>query len=111
MHVNTIQTDYRLRLHQLHEGMEPIVVRSPGTVNLIGDHTDYDSGLAMPATIDRFLYISVSKRDDDLLFLKAEGFESVEIRLSDLYPSYGEWHTYVQGVIAALVGLGHSLCG
>jgi galactokinase len=111
MHINTIQTGYRLLLEKVHNGIEPIVVRAPGRINLIGEHTDYNGGLAMPAAINRYLYISVSKRNDDLLRLQAEGFASVERTLGELNPLPGAWHTYVEGVAAVLMGRGHHIGG
>ena len=43
---------------------EPIVVRSPGRVNLIGEHTDYNMGYVLPAAINKAAYVAISKRDD-----------------------------------------------
>lgn len=41
-----------------------IVVRSPGRVNLIGDHTDYNDGFVMPFAIDRDVILAVRQRSD-----------------------------------------------
>jgi galactokinase len=48
-----------------HFGAEPdVVVRSPGRVNLIGEHVDYNDGLVLPAAIDRGTLVCVKRRDD-----------------------------------------------
>lgn len=41
---------------------EPIVVCSPGRVNLIGEHTDYNMGFVLPAAINKGIYIAIKKR-------------------------------------------------
>ncbi|MBD0333600.1 MAG: galactokinase family protein, partial [Chitinophagaceae bacterium] len=41
---------------QNHFGTEPVVGRSPGRVNLIGEHTDYNEGFVLPAAIDKAIY-------------------------------------------------------
>ncbi|MDP2365129.1 MAG: galactokinase family protein, partial [Ignavibacteria bacterium] len=43
---------------------KPVVVKSPGRVNLIGEHTDYNEGFVLPAAIDKNIFLSVSSRDD-----------------------------------------------
>jgi len=111
MPVNTLKTPYRILLDHIHGCVVPVVVRVPGRVNLIGEHTDYNGGLAMPAAINRYLYISVSKSDDDDLHLYADGFDNFHTELSSLYPQPGAWHTYVQGVAAGLIGQGYNLGG
>jgi len=111
MRVNTIETPYRILLDNVHDGQIPVVVRAPGRINLIGEHTDYNGGLAMPAAINRYLYISVSKRYDDELHLFATGFDDYQTNLSRLYPQPGAWHTYIQGITAGLKDQGYQLSG
>ena len=40
------------------------VIRAPGRVNLIGEHTDYNSGLSLPSAIDIWLCVTIRKRED-----------------------------------------------
>ncbi|SDE85320.1 galactokinase [Mucilaginibacter pineti] len=111
MHHNANPTAYRILLEQVHQGLDPVIVRAPGRINLIGEHTDYNGGLALPAAINRYIYVSVSRRDDDQLNLLAEDFGAHRVALSDLYPSPGNWYTYVEGVAAALIGRGYHIGG
>ncbi len=48
-------------------GCPPLVVRSPGRVNLIGEHTDYNEGFVLPAAIDKEIILAVGARDDRTL--------------------------------------------
>ena len=43
---------------------EAFVVRSPGRINIIGEHTDYNEGFVLPAAIDKGIYVAIGKRDD-----------------------------------------------
>ncbi len=84
-----------------------VVVRSPGRVNLIGDHTDYNDGLALPLAIDRELVLAMAPRDDDRVRLVSERDGVVhDFALADLVSGVVEavarwpsWTTYVQGVL------------
>ena len=43
---------------------QPLLIRSPGRVNLIGEHTDYNHGYVLPAAIDKAIYFAITPRDD-----------------------------------------------
>ena len=49
----------------------PIIVKSPGRINIIGEHTDYNNGFVLPAAIDKAAYIAMSLRDDTEIHLVA----------------------------------------
>jgi galactokinase len=48
-----------------------VVVRAPGRVNLIGEHTDYNEGFVLPAALDRAVYLAVSPRTDDQVIVQS----------------------------------------
>ncbi|MEY3948494.1 MAG: galactokinase [Bacteroidota bacterium] len=48
-----------------------VIVRSPGRVNIIGEHADYNNGFVLPAAIDKAAYIAISLRADDEFHLSA----------------------------------------
>ena len=46
-------------------GERPLIIRSPGRVNLIGEHTDYNEGFVLPAAIDKAIYLAVGVSGSD----------------------------------------------
>lgn len=91
----------------------PIIVRSPGRVNIIGEHTDYNEGFVLPASIDKAAYIAVSLRTDDEIHLHAMDLnESFSIRLADLKPVVDvSWPNYLLGSAAQFIKRGVTLPG
>ena len=90
-----------------------IVVRSPGRINIIGEHTDYNEGFVLPAAIDKAAYIAASLRDDDEIHLLAIDLnESFSIKLSDLRPVADiSWPNYILGSSAQFIKRGVKLSG
>lgn len=81
---------------------EPLIVRSPGRVNIIGEHTDYNNGFVLPAAIDKAAYIAMSLRDDDEIHLQAQDLnETFSIDLNNLKPvGDTSWPNYILGAVA-----------
>lgn len=80
----------------------PLIVRSPGRVNIIGEHTDYNEGFVLPAAIDKAAYMAVALRDDDEIHLRAHDLnETFSISIKDLQP-VGDisWPNYILGAVA-----------
>ncbi len=90
---------------------ETLVVRSPGRVNIIGEHTDYNEGFVLPAAIDKAIYVAIGKRSDAAVHLYAADFkERVEVQLKDIQPTK-DWPTYILGVVDQLIKRGHNISG
>jgi galactokinase len=101
-----------LRLFRDEFGREPeALVRAPGRVNLIGEHTDYNEGFVLPAAIDRDLCIALRARSDPIVDVRSEGHEGRSISLDRLERRPGDWSDYVQGVAWALTEAGRSPVG
>jgi galactokinase len=78
---------------------EPLIVRSPGRVNIIGEHTDYNEGFVLPAAIDKAVYVAAAKRNDDLIVLYAAEFDdNYETSLSSLQKTDKSWPNYILGI-------------
>lgn len=95
------------------EANDPLIVRSPGRINLIGEHTDYNNGFVLPAAIDKEALLAASLRDDDEIHLYAYDLnEKFTIRISDLKPiGDTNWPNYMLGVVAQFVKKGVILKG
>lgn len=92
-------------------GTEPLLVRSPGRVNIIGEHTDYNDGFVLPAAIDKAIYVAIGKRDDDTIKLFSREFgQSHTTTLTDVHPTRG-WANYILGVVDQIQKRGHKLGG
>lgn len=51
-----------------------IIVKSPGRINIIGEHTDYNDGFVLPAAINKAVYVAVAPRQDNNICLYAADF-------------------------------------
>jgi galactokinase len=89
------------------------VIASPGRINLIGEHVDYNSGFVLPAAIDKYMYVAVSKRNDHQIVLHAADIPQHYQTSLDaaLQPSNLGWPNYVLGVVDELKKNGHSISG
>jgi galactokinase len=90
-----------------------VVVRAPGRVNLIGEHTDYNDGFVLPAAIDRYIGFAGRRRADRQVRAHSVDFQdSVEFSLDDIQRDAAHpWSSYLRGVSKFLQGDGHQLSG
>jgi len=101
------------RLHEERFGGPPKwIVRAPGRVNLIGEHTDYNDGFVLPLAIDRAIWIALEPRDDGRVVVYSADFEqSGEFSLSGLKQEQQGWLEYLKGVAWSLQDAGYPLTG
>jgi galactokinase len=90
----------------------PIIIRSPGRINIIGEHTDYNEGFVLPAAIDKAIYLAISKRVDDAIHLYADDFkESFIGNINDVKKTKILWANYILGVVKELQNDGKKIGG
>ncbi len=88
------------------------IIRAPGRVNLIGEHTDYNDGFVLPLALDRAVWLAVRPRDDGEVRLHSLDFgETAVFHLNHLYQEEGHWSEYVKGVAWAWQNAGYTLSG
>ena len=77
---------------------EPLLICSPGRVNLIGEHTDYNEGFVLPAAIDKAIYLAVGPRSDDQLHFIAVDLQQTYTGSTDTFLKTETWADYLLGV-------------
>ncbi len=92
-----------------------IVVRAPGRVNIIGEHTDYNDGFVLPMAIEREIIIALKPRSDDYVVIYSSDYDQVTqfspselVRVED---SPEIWAEYVKGVAWSLSDANDPLVG
>lgn len=78
----------------------PILVSSPGRINLIGEHTDYNNGYVLPAAIDKATVVAVQERNDEEIHLYSSDLNAHAVinLTNDLLPAQN-WSDYLLGVV------------
>src|SRR5258706_10845162 len=97
-----------------HFGYTPVhVIRAPGRLELLGNHTDYNEGLVLSLAIDRYLWIAASPRKDGRIEIVSSAFtESEKFWLDDFSKNPSNpWADYVKGVLAQLRQRGVNFSG
>ena len=94
-------------------GGEPsFIVRAPGRVNLIGDHTDYNDGFVLPMAIDRAVWLALRARDDRRVVVHSTDFnEDATFALDQGTARQSGWVEYLRGVAWALDDAGRPTAG
>lgn len=79
--------------------VEPHLYYSPGRINLIGEHVDYNDGFVMPAAIDKGIYFAMALNESEQINLYSIDFnESISLPLSEV-KKMDTWKNYVLGVV------------
>jgi galactokinase len=90
-----IRTNFEEIFHQ-----EPLIIRSPGRINLIGEHTDYNMGFVLPAAINKAIYFGINTREDKKIRIHSLNFQDdFEGDLDKISVSGKLWPDYLLGVV------------
>ena len=101
------------KIFENHFQANPLIVRSPGRINILGEHTDYNGGFVLPAAINKAAYIAMSLREDKEIHLVAHDLnEKFSISIQDLKPQGDtNWPNFMLGAAAQFVKRGVQLKG
>jgi galactokinase len=92
-------------------GTSSVLVASPGRVNLIGEHTDYNAGFVLPGAIDQRIYIGLVKNETSEIRVYSSQFgETSSFDLSESLPRKG-WINYLIGLVYYLQQAGGVIAG
>ncbi len=106
--VESIKKAFKTRYGESHA----IIVRAPGRVNLIGEHTDYNDGFVLPMAIDRAVWIALRPRHDKHVFVHSLDYEEdFHFQLDALQKETDGPAEYMKGVAWALAEAGYILQG
>jgi len=86
-----------------------IQARGPGRVNLIGEHTDYNDGLALPFAIDRGVTVTAELLDGDEVRARALDLDQQDVFPLADPPRARGWRAFVRGTVAELRAAGYEL--
>lgn len=91
---------------------KPLLVKSPGRVNIIGEHTDYNDGFVLPAAVDKSIDFAITLSGSDYCKLYANDLnEHHEFEINNPVPSKKQWPNYLMGVVDQLNKAGYKLSG
>ncbi|MGY6558591.1 MAG: galactokinase [Nitritalea sp.] len=93
----------KLRAAFLHKfGTQPILVRAPGRINLIGDHTDYHQGLVLPAAINAYMYVGIQKNtcyQNRLYAADLKAYLELDLQSLTAMEKLPSWARYIVGML------------
>ena len=87
---------------------------SPGRVNLIGEHIDYNGGFVFPGALTVGIYAALALRDDSKIRMRSKnvaGEVIIDLDNELVYKKEDDWGNYPKGVIKELKDLGHKVPG
>ncbi len=91
---------------------QPLIVRSPGRINLIGEHTDYNMGYVLPGATNKAITFAIAPRDDSFAKLFAVDMnEEHDFSVQDIQHSELRWPNYLIGVVDQFRKAGHAIHG
>lgn len=90
---------------------KPIIIRAPGRINLIGEHTDYNGGLVLPAAINKATFVALAPSKSNMgTWISVDMNEQLEVDFADITPRKTHtWANYILGVIEQFNVLGKAV--
>ncbi|MBR2103872.1 MAG: galactokinase [Bacteroidales bacterium] len=93
-------------------GGEPLQLRAPGRINLIGEHTDYNEGFVLPCAVSQAIYFAMDKCDDGKVCLNSYDFNSYcEFNINQKEAPKEQWASYLYGITQIIQQKGFKIGG
>ncbi|MCE5322497.1 galactokinase [bacterium] len=107
--LNKIKADFE----RLYGSSPTIIVKAPGRVDLMGNHTDYNGGFVLPVAVNLDVIAAGRLRDDGTVSVYSQNFEAEsKFSLNDIvHDDVNTWSNYVRGVVLFLQEAGIELRG
>lgn len=110
--MSNLQTEIVDVFHRLYGTLPQFVVRAPGRVNLIGEHTDYNDGFVMPLAIDRAVWLALRPTTQPTVTITSLDMgETAVFSFTDWQHNQPTWVEYIKGVAWAWQQNGYPLTG
>ncbi len=90
---------------------KPIMVKSPGRINLIGEHTDYNNGFVMPAAIDNAMYFAIGKNGNAALEIHSYNYDESLVFENLEKEGLPSWASYFKAILQILKEKGFTING
>jgi galactokinase len=101
--MNNMISDYPKNIRNKFKelfGQNPLIARSPGRINMIGEHLDYNMGFVLPAAINKAIWLGIQKRDDDTICIHSLDYnDDFHASIDAISPSGKLWPDYILGVV------------
>lgn len=100
-----------IELFTRHFFSEPSVYFSPGRINLIGEHVDYNDGFVLPAAIDKGIYVAITANNTGIINLYAADFNDISSLPINAIVKQEGWKNYAWSVVNEFLLLGKKIRG
>lgn len=86
-----------------------VIIQSPGRINLLGEHTDYNDGMVLPAAIDKSIVVALGKSDNQSNWVSYNYNETYTTDIQTFEKNSHHWTSYIKGVVNELLSLGKKI--
>ena len=102
----------RSRFLKHFDGKEGSVYASPGRINLIGEHTDYNGGFVFPGAVDKGIMCEIRPNGTDtVMAYSIDMKDRVEFKVNDPKGPSASWARYIYGIVQEMRKLGVNVGG
>ena len=106
-----MKTELLSKFLELFGEKPELVIKAPGRVNLIGEHTDYNDGFVLPVAMDKSIIIAARGRQDQQASIYSLNFNETALFSVDSFKKGNSWADYPKGVIQEYRKLGEQVSG